>query len=135
MVELPFVVGVLSDLSGKPEEPLPPLDNEKRRFVQVDRDNFNKFLEGIAPRLPFTVENKLTKEGGKLRGSLRFKNLDDFHPEKVAEQVDPLKQLLDARRRLNNLLAKIETDTKLRAAVEGITSDAEKVKNLRKEGK
>jgi type VI secretion system protein ImpB len=94
--EIPFVVGVLSDLSGQPEQPLPPI--KERKYVEVDRDNFDEILEGTKPRLAFQVENKL-EEGSatKMGVELTFKSMDDFHPEKIAEQVEPIRKLVEAR--------------------------------------
>ncbi len=109
--ELPFVVGVLSDLSGKPEEPLPKM--MERKFVNIDRDNFNKVLSGIGPRLAFRVDNKLTDEEGQLSVELNFKHMDDFQPAAVARQVDPLKKLLDTRQRLSDLKSKMDGNDRL----------------------
>src|SRR3954470_290342 len=99
MKELPFVVGVLSDLSGKPDEPLPRLKD--RKFVEIDRDNFNKVLSGMKPRLAFQVDNTLQNDGSKLPVELRFNHISDFEPEQVANQVEPLRKLLEARDRLS----------------------------------
>src|SRR5512133_2515781 len=85
MKEIPFVVGVLGDLSGNPDEPLPKLKD--RKFVEIDRDNFNTVLAGMKPRLAYKVDNKLTDDDSKIGVELRFKSLDDFHPERVAEQI------------------------------------------------
>jgi type VI secretion system protein ImpB len=99
--ELPFVVGVLADLSGKPAEPLPKLKD--RKFVEIDRDNFNQVLEGMKPRLAFRVDNKLGgKEDSQIGVELKFKSMDDFHPEQVAQQVEPLRKLIEARRKPRN---------------------------------
>jgi len=95
MKEIPFVVGVLGDFSGKPEEPLPKLKD--RKFTEIDRDNFNKVLEGMKPRLAYKVDNKLTNDDSKIAVELKFKSLDDFSPERVTEQIDPLKKLVDTR--------------------------------------
>src|ERR687888_1941930 len=97
-VELPFVVGVLADLSGKPKEPLRPLKD--RKAVAIDRDNFNDVLAKATPRVAMKVQNRLTDEDTKLAVELNFKHIDDFEPERVAEQVAPLKELLDMRLRL-----------------------------------
>ena len=110
--ELPFVVGVLSDLSGMPEKPLPKL--KERKFVEIDRDNFNAVLAGMKPRLAYRVDNKLEENSdSKLGVELRFNSLDDFSPEKVVEQVEPLRKLLAARQRLSELLAKMDVNDKL----------------------
>ncbi len=99
--ELPFVIGVLSDLSGQPDETLPKLRN--RTFVEIDRYNFDQILMGMKPRLAYTVDNKLTDDDTKLAVELRFKNLDDFHPEKIVLQIDPLRRLLLTRDMLYEL--------------------------------
>ena len=87
-VELPFVVGVMADLSGQPKEALRPL--KERKFVPIDRDNFNDVLERAAPRLAMKVQNRLTDEDTKLAVELNFKSMDDFEPARVAEQVAPM---------------------------------------------
>src|SRR5437879_5647166 len=97
-VELPFVVGVLADLSGNPKEPLKPLKD--RPAVMIDRDNFNDVMTKQAPRLAMRVQNRLTDEDTKLAVEVNFKHIDDFEPGKVAQQIGPLKELLDMRQRL-----------------------------------
>src|SRR5262245_66338276 len=82
--ELPFVVGILADLCGRPANALPPL--KERKFVEIDRDNFNDVLKSLSPRLQLSVENKLTKEGGSTSVELTFKDLDDFRPLTVIER-------------------------------------------------
>ena len=100
--EIPFVVGVLADLSGQPAKPLPKL--EERKFVEIDRDNFNTVLAKQEPRLAFRVANKLTgEENSKLGVELKFKSLEDFQPQNVAKQVEPLRQILELRTKLANL--------------------------------
>src|SRR5690242_17776912 len=96
--ELPFVVGVLADLSGQPETALPKLKD--RKFVEIDRDNFNRVMAGIKPRLSFQVENRLQNDGSKLNVELNFNNMQDLEPEQVARQVEPLRQLIEVRERL-----------------------------------
>lgn len=104
--ELPLVVGILADLSGHREEPLPKL--KERKFTQIDRDNFNDVLKSLTPRLKFTVDNKVSKDGGKLAAELKFQHLDDFHPVNVAKQIEPLNKLLQARQRLVDLVGKLD---------------------------
>ena len=104
--ELPLVVGILADLSGHREEPLPKL--KERKFTQIDRDNYNDVLKSLTPRLKFTVDNKVSKDGGKLAAELKFQHLDDFHPVNVAKQIDPLNKLLQARQRLVDLVGKLD---------------------------
>src|ERR1017187_7260177 len=103
--ELPFVVGVLGDFTGSPEQPLPKL--KERRCVEVTPDNFDSVLESMKPHVAFAVENKLSEDSdaGQIKVDLRFKSLEDFEPEQVARQVKPLKELLDLRTRLNDLKA------------------------------
>jgi type VI secretion system protein ImpB len=131
MKEIPFVVGVLADLSGKPEDSLPRLKD--RKFIEIDRDNFDKVLEGMKPRLAYQVENKLTGGETKMAVELRFKSLDDFHPERVAEQVQPLKKLVDARRKLSELLNKLDGNEKLEAILQKVISDTEALQKLGQE--
>jgi len=102
--ELPFVVGVLGDLTGQPDQPLPRLKD--RKFVEVNPDNFDAVLEGMKPHLSFAVENKLSDDADapKLKVDLRFKSMEDFDPANVAKQVKPLKELLDLRTKLEELL-------------------------------
>jgi len=99
--DLPFVVGVLADLSGMPEKPLPPI--AKRKFVQIDRDNVNEVMKKIGPRLAFKVQNRLTEDDTKLNVELHFESMDDFQPAKVAEQITPLRKLLELRNSLANV--------------------------------
>jgi type VI secretion system protein ImpB len=128
MKELPFVMGVLADLSGKPDAPLPRLRD--RKFVEIDRDNFNDVLKGMKPRLAFRVDNKLTDDDTKLGVELRFQNLDDFSPERVAEQVEPLKKLMEVRQQLKGLLAKTDGNDRLAERLQEIISNTEKLQQL-----
>jgi len=111
MKEIPFVMGVLSDLSGKPEEALPRLRD--RKFVEIDRDNFNAVLAGMKPRLAYRVDNKLGDDDSKIGVELRFNNIEDFEPEQVVNQVEPLRKLADARKKLSDLLAKMDGNDRL----------------------
>jgi len=100
-VQLPFVMGVLADLSGKPEEPLPPV--AERKFLEIDVDNFDDRLKAAKPRVAFQVPNTLTGEGN-LSVAITFESMDDFSPAAVARKVGALNQLLQARTQLSNLL-------------------------------
>ena len=131
MKEIPFVVGVLADLSGKPDEPLPKVKD--RKFVEIDRDNFNQVLEGMKPRLAYRVDNKLTDEDSKMAVELRFKSLDDFHPERVAEQVTPVRKLVEARKRLSDLLTKLDGNDKLDELLQDVLNSTESIEKLGKE--
>jgi type VI secretion system protein ImpB len=121
--ELPFVVGVMADLSGMPKEALKPL--KERKFVPIDRDNFNKVLAKMEPRLALRVQNRLTDEDTKLGAELNFKNMDDFEPARVAEQIPALKELLDMRFRLTQLLNKMEGNEKLEKLLEQVLSNTD----------
>ncbi|MFZ5758287.1 MAG: type VI secretion system contractile sheath small subunit [Thermodesulfobacteriota bacterium] len=128
--EIPFVVGVLSDLAGKPDEPLPKLKD--RKFVEIDRDNFNTVLEGMKPRLAYRVDNKLTNDDSKMGVELRFKSLDDFHPEQVAQQVTPIRKLVEARKRLSDLLTKLDGNDKLDELLQGVLANTDSLESLGK---
>src|SRR5438552_1287550 len=109
--ELPFVVGVMADLSAQPKEALRPL--KERKFVPIDRDNFNDVLKKSAPRLAMKVPNRLTDDGNQLAVELNFNSFDDFEPARVAQQVGPLRELLEMRQKLTQLLSKMEGNDKL----------------------
>ncbi len=131
MKEIPFVVGVLADLSGKPDEPLPKLKD--RKLVEIDRDNFNNVLAGTKPRLAFKVDNRLNEEGGKMAVELRFKSMDDFHPERVADQVAPLRKLVEARRRLSDLLNKLDGNDRLAELLQDVIASTDSLQKLGEE--
>jgi type VI secretion system protein ImpB len=123
-VELPFVVGVMADLSGQPKDSLKPL--KERKFVPIDRDNFNEVLEKAAPRLALKVPNRLAGDESKLAVELNFKSLDDFDPARVAEQVGPLRELLRMRQELSQLLSKMEGNDKLEGLLAEVMGNTEK---------
>jgi type VI secretion system protein ImpB len=130
-IELPFVIGVLADLTGQPKNAPPAL--KERRFVPIDRDNFNEVLKKMAPRLAMRVANQLTDPNSKLGVELNFQHMDDFEPARVAEQVPPLKELLDMRQRLSQLLSKMEGNAKLEALLGDVLSNTEKALALAKQ--
>jgi type VI secretion system protein ImpB len=99
-IQLPFVMGVMADLSGKPKEPLPAV--AERKFLEIDVDNFDDRLKAMKPRVAFAVPNTLTGEGN-LSIDLSFESMDDFSPAAVARKVDALRELLEAREQLSNL--------------------------------
>lgn len=112
--ELPFVVGVMADLSGNPEEPLPPL--KERKFVEVDRDTFGQFLKKQKPRFSAKVPNKLVDDpDAQLSVDLTFESMKDFEPEGIVNQVEPLKELLDIRRRLKSLQSRVSSSDEVEA--------------------
>ena len=131
MKEIPFVLGVLSDLSGNPDEPLPRLRD--RKFVEIDRDNFNNVMKGMKPRLAFRVDNTLTNDDSKLGVELRFTNIDDFEPERVVNQVEPLRKLLNIRQQLSSLLSKADGNDKLNERLMEIVSNTEKLQQVGQE--
>ena len=126
--ELPFVVGVLGDFSGDPTEPLKPLKD--RKFVQVDRDNFDEIMARMTPGASFRVENTLKGDGSEIAVSLKFNSLEDFEPAKIVEQIEPLKKLLDTRNKLRDLLTKADRSDDLEALLERVLQDTEQLKTL-----
>ena len=129
--EIPFVVGVLSDLSGNPEQHLPPI--KERKYVEVDRDNINEVLEGVGPRLAFKVDNKIEEDSdSKVGVELNFKSLNDFHPENVAEQVEPIRKLVEVRKKLYNLMAKLDGNDKLEELLQEVITSTDKLSQIAK---
>ncbi|MEZ5428868.1 MAG: type VI secretion system contractile sheath small subunit [Pyrinomonadaceae bacterium] len=126
--ELPFVIGVMGDFVGKPEDPLPALKN--RKFVEIDADNFNQVLSGMKPRLAYSVENKLQDDGSKLGVELKFNNIEDFEPDNVVQQVEPLRKLVEARQKLADLRSKMDGNEKLENLLSDVLANADKQKEL-----
>ncbi len=133
MKELPFVMGVLADLSGQPSEPLPKL--KERKFVEVTPDNFDDVLKSMKPHLAFKVDNLLSEDpdAGQLGVDLRFESLDDFSPDKVAEQVPALRKLLELRTQLSDLRGSLQGNDKLDEILQATLSSEEKLNQLRDE--
>jgi len=133
--ELPFVVGVLGDFTGQPEQPLPKLKD--RKFVEVNPDNFDTVLEGMKPHLSYSVENKLSEEqdAPNLKIDLKFSKMEDFEPQNVARQVKPLKELLDLRTRLSDLRGSLQGNDKLEEALLGAVSNKDRLEKLKGEVK
>ena len=129
MKELPFVGGILADLSGKPEEPLPKLKD--RKFVEIDRDNFNDVLSSINPRLVFQVDNKLVDDDSKLNVELKFSHMDDFEPVSIVNQVKPLRKLYEARQRLTDLLTKLDGNDDLDKLIQDVLASTESLEELK----
>ena len=131
--EIPFVMGVLADLTGQPKEALPRLKD--RRFVEITPDNFDAVLDSMKPHLSFSVENKLSEDSnaGQLKIDLNFKSMDDFEPENVAKQVKPLKELLDLRTKLSDLRGNLQTNEKLDELLLDAVSDTDKLNKLKGE--
>jgi type VI secretion system protein ImpB len=130
--ELPLVVGLLADLSGQPVQPLPKL--KERRFVEIDRDNFDEVLGNIAPRLDLSVPDTL-KGDGNLKIELNFNEFGDFHPEAIVNQVPRLAKLLEARQQLRDLLAKLDGNDELDDLLERVLQNSEDLKTVHSQAK
>ena len=128
MKELPFVVGVMGDFVGKPEEPLPALKN--RKIVEIDPDNFNQVLAGMKPRVSFAVDNKLQNDGSKIGVDIKFNSIEDFEPDNVVQQVEPLRKLVEARQKLSDLRSKMDGNDKLENMLNDVVANADKQKQL-----
>jgi type VI secretion system protein ImpB len=126
--ELPFVVGVMGDFSGNPTESLKPLKD--RKFVSIDRDNFDEVLRRMTPGLEFRAENTLTDDGSELAVKLKFSSIEDFEPARVVEQVEPLRKLLETRNRLRDLLSAVDRADGLEGELEKILQDTDQLQKL-----
>ena len=126
-VQLPFVMGVMADLSGKPEEPLPPVSD--RKFLEIDVDNFDSRMKSMKPRVAFTVENTLTGEGS-LPVDITFESMDDFSPAAVARKVDALSKLLEARTQLSNLVTYMDGKSGAEELISKVLNDPALLKSL-----
>ncbi len=129
--ELPFVAGVIGDFSGDPTQKLPELRD--RKFVQIERDNFKRIMERMAPGLNLKVDNTLSEEGGEMGVQLKFNSMDDFEPAKIVDQVPALKNLMEARNKLRDLLAKADRSEDLEQMLEKILGDEDALKKLAEE--
>ncbi|GAA5265736.1 MAG: type VI secretion system contractile sheath small subunit [Acidiphilium sp.] len=126
--ELPFVMGVMGDFSGDPTQPLKPL--AERKFVQIDRDNFNDVMARIAPGLKLKVDNTLAGDGSQMAVNLAFNSIDDFEPGRVIEQVPALKSLLETRNKLRDLLSKADRSDELEGLLEKVLQNDAELKSL-----
>ena len=131
-VQLPFVMGVMSDLSGKPEEALPPVSD--RKFLEVDVDNFDARMKSMKPRVAFQVENTLTGEGN-LPVDITFESMEDFSPAAVARKVDGLNKLLEARTQLANLITYMDGKTGAEELIAKVLADPALLSSLTAEAK
>jgi len=131
--ELPFVMGILADLSGQPTDALPRLKD--RKFVEITLDNFDAVMASAKPRVAFTVDNKLSPTGdaSKLGMDIKFESLDDFAPDRVAQQVPALRQLLDLRTKLSDLRGNLQGNEKLDEILQSTLNNAETMKQLKAE--
>lgn len=129
--ELPFVVGVLGDYSGDAAGELPPL--RERKFVQIDRDNFNDVLARMAPGLSLRVDNKLSQDGSAFGVDLAFRSMEDFEPANIVAQIEPLRRLLEARNHLRDLMGKIDRSEDLETLLEEVLQSRQKMLALSSE--
>jgi type VI secretion system protein ImpB len=126
--ELPFVVGVLGDFSGNPTQPLKPL--QERKFIQIDRDNFNEVMAAMTPGATLRVENTLAGDGNEMAVNLRFNSMDDFEPARVVQQVEPLRKLLETRNKLRDLMTKMDVSPELEKLLEEVVENTDNLKKL-----
>jgi type VI secretion system protein ImpB len=126
--ELPFVVGIMGDFSGDPTQQLKPLS--ERKFIQIDRDNFNEVMARMTPGLNLRVDNKLADDGSQMAVSLQFNSIEDFEPARVAEQIPALKALLETRSKLRDLMSKVDRSEQLESLLEQILTNENELKSL-----
>lgn len=126
--ELPFVVGVTGDFSGKSESPQQKLKD--RRFVAIDRDNFDEVMSGLQPRAVYRVPNELNQQGGEFAVDLKFEAMESFRPESVVQQVEPLRKLLEARTKLADLRNKLAGNEKLEDILNDVLNNTEQLAAL-----
>ncbi|OJH42024.1 type VI secretion system contractile sheath small subunit [Cystobacter ferrugineus] len=128
--ELPLVVGVLADLAGQQKE-LPRL--KERKFVEIDRDNFDQVMAAIGPLLRLSVPDKLRDDDSRMAVELRFKSIDSFHPRQLVEQIEPLRKLLESRQRLVDLIAKLDGNDALADVLRSALADRARLQALQSE--
>jgi type VI secretion system protein ImpB len=127
--ELPFVVGVLGEFSGNsPGEAPKPLRD--RKFVGIDRDNFNDIMKRVGPGVSTRVENTLSDDGSELAVQLKFKSMEDFEPANIVSQVEPLRKLLEARDKLRDLMTKVDRSEDLEGLLEQVLQNTEQMQQL-----
>jgi type VI secretion system protein ImpB len=126
--ELPFVMGIMGDFSGDPTEPLRPLS--ERKFIQIDRDNFNEVMARMTPGLNIRVPNKLADDGSEMAVALKFNSIEDFEPGRVADQVPALRALLETRNKLRDLMSKVDRSEQLESLLEQILKNESELKSL-----
>lgn len=129
--ELPFVVGVMGDFSGDPTTPLKSL--KERKFVQIDRDNFNSVMSRLTPGLNLKVDNTLADDGSQMAVNLKFSSMDDFEPENIVSQVEPLQKLKDTRDKLRDLMSKADLSEDLEGVLEKVLQSTDDMKKLSEE--
>ena len=126
--ELPFVMGVMGDFSGDPTAPLQPMS--ERKFVQIDRDNFNDVMARMNPGLNLRVDNKLSEAGGQMAVGLKFNAIEDFEPARVAAQVPALRALMETRTKLRDLMSKVDRSEELEGLLEKVLQNESELKSL-----
>ena len=126
--ELPFVMGVMGDFSGDPTAPLQPMSD--RKFVQIDRDNFNDEMARMNPGLNLRVDNKLSEAGGQMAVGLKFNSIEDFEPARVAAQVPALRALMETRAKLRDLMSKVDRSEELEGLLEKVLQNEGELKAL-----
>ena len=131
MKELPFVMGIMADLSGMPTEALPKL--KERKFVEIDGDNMNEIMASIRPRLALRVDNKLTNDGSQMSTELFFESMEDFEPLNIVKQVPALAQLYEARSLLKDLLTKLDGNDALDGLLQEVITNTQQRDALQKE--
>ena len=128
--EIPFVTGVIGDFTGQRDPEAPVVKLKDRKFVNVDLDNFDEVMEGMAPAATYRVKNKLSDAGGEFAVNLKFNQIADFDPEQVVQQVEPLRKLLEARTKLADLRNKLAGNEKLEDILGDVLSNTEQLKKL-----
>jgi type VI secretion system protein ImpB len=126
--ELPFVMGVMGDFSGDPTAPLQSMAD--RKFVQIDRDNFNDVMSRMNPGLKLKVDNKLSEAGGQMAVDLKFNAIEDFEPARVAQQVPALRALMETRAKLRDLMSKVDRSEELEGLLEKVLQNENELKTL-----
>jgi len=129
--EIPFVMGVMGDYSGDNAENKKALKD--RKFSQIDRDNFNEIMSKVNPQLRMKVENMLEKDGSEMSVNLDFKNMEDFEPHKIVEQIEPLRKLMETRNKLRDLLTKADRSEDLESILEDVLSNTAALSSLSSE--
>jgi type VI secretion system protein ImpB len=126
--ELPFVMGIMGEFSGDPTKPLPSLT--ERKFVQIDRDNFNEVMARIGPGLNLKVDNTLAGDGSQMAVDLKFNSIEDFEPGRIVEQVPALKALMETRNKLRDLMSKVDRSEELETLLEQVLQNQGELKSL-----
>jgi len=129
--ELPLVMGIMADLAGKTPQPY----LKDRKFVEIDRDNFNDVLSSLGPKVAFQVPNKLADDDSQLNVELHFDHMDDFLPHSIVQQVEPLRKLFEARQKLNDLIGKLDGNDDLDALLQDVATNTESQQEIQKASK